>query len=104
MNAVSNVAAQHGAARNVAVNSNSIMPDKMISDSTPLSASATKRAERMSEPPALYFCGAITKKGTPCSRRVKSPGRCWQHIGQPKSSDDAAKQNPLVRSARPAGQ
>lgn len=30
-----------------------------------------------------YFCGATTKKGTPCSRRVKGGGRCWQHIGQP---------------------
>jgi hypothetical protein len=30
-----------------------------------------------------YFCGAQTKKGTPCSRRVKGGGRCWQHAGQP---------------------
>ncbi len=29
-----------------------------------------------------YFCGAQTKKGTPCSRRIKG-GRCWQHTGQP---------------------
>jgi hypothetical protein len=29
-----------------------------------------------------YFCGAPTKKGTPCSRRVKGGGRCWQHKGQ----------------------
>ena len=32
---------------------------------------------------AVYFCGAETKKGTPCSRRVKGGGRCWQHKGQP---------------------
>jgi hypothetical protein len=31
----------------------------------------------------MYFCGAQTKKGTPCSRRVKGGGRCWQHTGQP---------------------
>ncbi|MDQ6788216.1 MAG: hypothetical protein M3033_15535 [Acidobacteriota bacterium] len=31
----------------------------------------------------IYFCGARTKKGTPCTRRVKNGGRCWQHIGQP---------------------
>ena len=31
---------------------------------------------------AVYFCGAPTKKGTPCSRRVKGGGRCWQHKGQ----------------------
>ena len=31
----------------------------------------------------IYFCGARTKKGTPCTRRVKGGGRCWQHVGQP---------------------
>jgi len=30
---------------------------------------------------AVYLCGARTKKGTPCSRRVHSPVRCWQHKG-----------------------
>jgi hypothetical protein len=30
----------------------------------------------------IYFCGAQTKKGTPCGRRVKGGGRCWQHVGQ----------------------
>lgn len=30
-----------------------------------------------------YFCGAETKKGTPCTRRVKGGGRCWQHVGKP---------------------
>lgn len=30
----------------------------------------------------VYFCGAQTKKGTPCSRKVKGGGRCWQHEGQ----------------------
>lgn len=24
-------------------------------------------------------CGARTQKGTPCKRRVKGGGRCWQH-------------------------
>lgn len=31
----------------------------------------------------IYYCGAQTKKGTPCSHKVKHPGRCWQHQGQP---------------------
>jgi hypothetical protein len=35
-----------------------------------------------SVPETVYFCGAQTKKGTPCSRRVKGGGRCWQHEGQ----------------------
>ena len=30
----------------------------------------------------VYFCGAPTKKGTMCSRRMKKGGRCWQHEGQ----------------------
>lgn len=34
-----------------------------------------------SEP--VYFCGAQTKKGTPCTRKVKGGGRCWQHTGLP---------------------
>jgi len=36
---------------------------------------------------AVYYCGASTKKGTACTRRVKSPGRCWQHLGKPAVSD-----------------
>jgi hypothetical protein len=29
-----------------------------------------------------YICGARTKKGTPCQRRVHAPGeRCFQHKG-----------------------
>ena len=29
----------------------------------------------------VYLCGARTRKGTPCSRRVHGPVRCWQHKG-----------------------
>ncbi|MCM3901809.1 MAG: hypothetical protein ND866_08900 [Pyrinomonadaceae bacterium] len=31
----------------------------------------------------VYVCGARTKKGTPCARRVHSAVRCWQHKGSP---------------------
>ena len=34
----------------------------------------------VSEP--SYYCGAETKKGTPCSRKVKGKKRCWQHEGR----------------------
>jgi hypothetical protein len=34
-------------------------------------------------PEQFYTCGARTKKGTPCSRRVHGPTRCWQHKGAP---------------------
>ncbi|MFN2482795.1 MAG: hypothetical protein ABR554_15165 [Pyrinomonadaceae bacterium] len=29
----------------------------------------------------VSICGARTKKGTPCQRRVRGAGRCWQHRG-----------------------
>ena len=33
---------------------------------------------------AVYICGARTKKGTPCRRRVHDAGqRCFQHKGMP---------------------
>lgn len=33
-----------------------------------------------------YFCGALTKKGTPCSRKVKAKAtRCFQHEGRPEA-------------------
>ena len=32
---------------------------------------------------AVHYCGAETKKGTPCARRVKGPTRCYQHAGMP---------------------
>lgn len=35
---------------------------------------------------AKFFCGALTKKGTPCSRKVKTRGtRCYQHEGRPEA-------------------
>lgn len=45
---------------------------------------AVKKPVTVPETPqeTVYFCGAATKKGTPCSRRVKGGGRCWQHEGQ----------------------
>lgn len=40
--------------------------------------------ERPTDPlEVVSVCGARTKKGTPCSRRVRGIGRCWQHRGKP---------------------
>jgi len=36
----------------------------------------------------VYYCGAMTRKGTPCTRRTKTPGRCWQHADVPVSKND----------------
>jgi hypothetical protein len=42
-------------------------------------------AERKSTE-SKFFCGALTKKGTPCSRKVRSRGvRCYQHEGRPEA-------------------
>ncbi len=30
-----------------------------------------------------YYCGAETRKGAPCTRRVKGNTRCFQHKGMP---------------------
>lgn len=36
-------------------------------------------------PAKAHYCGALTKKGTPCSRKVKVAGsRCFQHEGKPQ--------------------
>ena len=39
-------------------------------------------AQTLEQTEKVYFCGAPTKKGTMCSRRMKNGGRCWQHEGQ----------------------
>jgi hypothetical protein len=48
--------------------------------SQPLDANRTANSNTLIEE-AVYICGARTKKGTPCSRRVHGPVRCWQHKG-----------------------
>jgi hypothetical protein len=40
--------------------------------------------ERPTDPgETVSICGARTQKGTPCQRRVRGTGRCWQHKGMP---------------------
>jgi hypothetical protein len=52
-----------------------------------LKSDTNQRTDEVSTRPAVreqvFYCGALTKKGTPCSRRVKGRERCWQHAGQP---------------------
>ena len=50
----------------------------------PASETINDRVVQIRDEPgkAAYYCGAETKKGTPCSRRVKGGGRCFQHKGQ----------------------
>jgi hypothetical protein len=42
------------------------------------------QTERPTDPnEVVSICGARTQKGTPCQRRVRGTGRCWQHRGMP---------------------
>jgi hypothetical protein len=44
----------------------------------------TSKANEKPVKQAVFTCGAMTKKGTACTRRVKIAGeRCWQHRGMP---------------------
>jgi hypothetical protein len=48
-------------------------------------------SERPTDPNEIVsICGARTQKGTPCKRRVRGVGRCWQHKGMVAA-------NPFVR-------
>jgi hypothetical protein len=49
----------------------------------------TENIKTAQTPEAVYICGARTQKGTPCSRRVKTPGRCWQHVGKASMLENA---------------
>lgn len=46
-------------------------------------STATQNSSPTTADAAVYICGARTKKGAPCSRRVHGPVRCWQHLGRP---------------------
>ena len=49
----------------------------------PTTAASSQASTPMLVAEDVYICGAKTKKGTPCSRRVHGPVRCWQHKGLP---------------------
>ena len=55
-------------------------------DDSAANAGSTNSHPRQNSPATtdeelVYICGARTKKGTPCARRVQSAVRCWQHKG-----------------------
>ena len=54
--------------------------DSLGSQGSTTAANATQASPAAEQ---LYTCGARTKKGTPCSRHVHGPVRCWQHKGMP---------------------
>lgn len=58
-------------------------PAATLKPASTMSDAATKSAGEHTE--VVSICGALTKKGTPCQRRVRGTGRCWQHKGMPAS-------------------
>ena len=76
--------------RNTAIARPGASPEVTLSNTRPalanLASSNTKQraVERNSSTDQVSYCGAMTKKGTACTRRVKKSGRCWQHAGQPE--------------------
>lgn len=67
--------------------SDSPLNDKETLRRSPSESGVNPTATANTSPPTVeevvYLCGARTKKGTPCSRRVHGPVRCWQHKGMP---------------------
>lgn len=59
---------------------NAVKPANLLSP--PVKTSAPNNPQN-NVTETVYFCGAQTKKGTACTRRVRGGGRCWQHTGQP---------------------
>jgi hypothetical protein len=56
---------------------------KSSNSTTATASTATATTQPLPATEQVYICGARTKKGTPCSRRVHGPVRCWQHKGAP---------------------
>jgi hypothetical protein len=46
-------------------------------------ATAGLKSPQVAEPVTYAICGAQTRKGTPCKRRVRTGRRCAQHLGRP---------------------
>lgn len=59
------------------------LSDQPGSISSAVNVQTGANSHALIEAETIYQCGARTKKGTPCSRRVHGPVRCWQHKGMP---------------------
>lgn len=76
---------------NAVPNDNAVSPANRAQNAAPpearslaaLPAAKAANTDRLWTSEALYYCGAQTKKGTPCTRRVKGYTRCYQHTGMP---------------------
>lgn len=55
----------------------------LIAKSTPEMSGEQLKIEKAITDNSAHYCGAMTKKGSSCLRKVKTNVRCWQHSGQP---------------------
>lgn len=62
-------------------------PAQSSQSPAPAVNSLQRQNSRKTSTESVYYCGALTRKGTPCTRRVKTNGRCWQHQGQPSAAE-----------------
>ena len=76
-----NAVAQIPSQTHPAPQSNSAQAAKTLSANPNPVAAAPPIIEQQVD--GAYYCGARTQKGTPCTRRVRGGGRCWQHVGKP---------------------
>lgn len=69
--------------QSIAAQPKEIQPEiRNLASTTEQQIAAMKKPKVVIEESPIY-CGAETKKGTPCSRRVKEATRCYQHQGMP---------------------
>jgi hypothetical protein len=63
-------------------------------------ATAQLKPAQPAEAEAARFCGARTKRGTPCRHRVRGNQRCAQHRGQPSmlTGADSQSETPAPRT------
>ena len=67
----------------VVIQRNSPAPDTATTTKPTNSTSTSASTAPPAVEETVYMCGARTRKGTPCTRRVRGPVRCWQHRGKP---------------------
>lgn len=69
--------------RNTAVNAAPSLPEPRAANLNRPVQIPVKTPRQVAPEEPLSVCGAPTKKGTPCSRKVRGGGRCWQHAATP---------------------
>lgn len=75
-----------------ALRSSEVISNKDVAASPENSATEVgkqPRNQKITSEGEVFFCGAATKKGTPCTRKVKSKGSCWQHSERAVSSSSS---------------